>query len=129
MNAKKWSFYRESDGLFLSKRVSTNSMTTLARDTPPECIAIEGHYDRFSQRVDIATGELIEDQSLGIERDRERRINAAKLDLAEVDRKQHRRVREILAANDPQLASLEEEAKAARARLSAIDDETDTSEP
>jgi hypothetical protein len=95
MKETTWSFYRASDGLFISRRCMTNNQKSLKLDTPPDCIAIKGRYDRFRQRVDIATGQVIVDESLGAERDRERQRDAAVQAIAELEQKQLRPLREL----------------------------------
>jgi hypothetical protein len=56
---KTWSFYSEHDGIFVDRKIRANVERIALANAPPGCIAIEGDYDRLTQRVDIATGEVI----------------------------------------------------------------------
>jgi hypothetical protein len=122
MNNRVFSFYRESDGLFTGRRITTNDMAALKRDTPEGCVALEGRYDRCRHRVDLATGEVIIDESLSADRDRERRRNAALQAIEELERRQHRPMRELAA--DPgnveaaqRLAEIDEQIAQLRAQM------------
>jgi hypothetical protein len=99
MSLRRWSYYRESDGLFISQRRSTNNAQLVSRTAPDGCIAIEGHYDRFTQRFDIASGKVVADPSLAAERDACRRQQRALTGIAELERRQARAMREL--AIDP----------------------------
>lgn len=61
----RWSFYRKADGLFTGRRQLTSNAAAVELDTPEGCVAIEGYYDRFRHRVDLTTGEVVSDESLG----------------------------------------------------------------
>lgn len=56
---KTWSFYRTGDGGFLDRTYSAKSDRDLERNTPPGTTAIEGAFDPVSQRVHLATGEVV----------------------------------------------------------------------
>ena len=99
---KFWSFYRLEDGIFSGRQfVSTlgkrGLLDHLAANTPAGCAAIEGRYDRFRQRVDLTTGRVVEDESLGAARDQEQRRNQALQQIDELQRNQLRAVTELIA--------------------------------
>lgn len=77
----------------------TSNADAVERETPTGCVAIEGYFDRFSQRVDLKTGEIVEDKSLGAARDSERKVDAARRTLVELDLKLVRPLSEL--AIDP----------------------------
>jgi len=55
------SFYHKETGLFHPRHLMTSDAKSIALNTPPDHIAIDGdHYDRLSQRIDIKTGELVD---------------------------------------------------------------------
>ena len=54
-----WSFYRLDDGS-LTGGSYTGPAEWLEANTPAGCAAIEGHSDAMSQRVDLATLELVD---------------------------------------------------------------------
>lgn len=99
--SQQWSLYRLSDGHFTGRRLLSMSSReqareTLALNTPEGCAAIEGQYDKHRQRVDLTTGEVIVDETLGLERDRERRRDATLQRIAELELKQARPLRELV---------------------------------
>src|SRR5688572_4407074 len=53
-----WSFYDSATGLFSGRRCSCSSKL-LAMNTPAGYVAIEGIYDRLTQRVDLDTGTVV----------------------------------------------------------------------
>jgi hypothetical protein len=54
----RWSFYDELTGA-ISKRTYQGPERYLDRNTPTGHVAIAGEYDWLSQRVDVATGEVV----------------------------------------------------------------------
>jgi hypothetical protein len=55
------SFYHKESGLFHPRHLMSSDAKSIALNTPPDHIAIDGdHYDRLSQRIDIKTGELVD---------------------------------------------------------------------
>lgn len=67
---KRWSFYQKSDGRFIGLRRLTSNEEAVRRETPAGCVPIEGYYNRFRQRFDLDTGEVIVDESLAALRER-----------------------------------------------------------
>jgi hypothetical protein len=59
---KTFSFYNEETGVFSGDEFSTSDIALLNDNTPPGFRAYAGRVDELSQRVDIATGELVEYQ-------------------------------------------------------------------
>ena len=59
--SRTWHFYTLSDGLLLGREFSGPEYT-LGPNIPAECGAVEGRYDHLCQRVDVATGEVIDYQ-------------------------------------------------------------------
>jgi len=54
-------FYHKDTGLFHGRHLMTSDPSLIAPNTPPDHIAIEGdHFDAISQRVDVATGKVID---------------------------------------------------------------------
>ncbi len=107
-----WSFYSEKDGRFLSRHLTSTSRESVKLNTPAGYRAIDGRYDRFMQRVDLATGEVIVDESLAAARDDQRRRDGALAAIAELERQQLRPLREL--ARDPAN-------RTARLKIDAID--------
>jgi hypothetical protein len=55
------SFYHKDTGLFHPRHLMTSDAKSIALNTPPDHIAIDGdHYDRLSQRIDVKTGKLVD---------------------------------------------------------------------
>jgi hypothetical protein len=55
------SFYHKESGLFHPRHLMSSDAKSIALNTPPDHIAIDGdHFDRLSQRIDIATGKLVD---------------------------------------------------------------------
>lgn len=60
---KRYGFYHRETGLLANVVFSTDDENAmLANNTPADHIAIEGHHDSLSKRVDIATGQVIDYQ-------------------------------------------------------------------
>jgi hypothetical protein len=111
-------FYHKQTGLLHSNLLMASDPDTIALNTPTDHIAIDGHHDHLSQRVDLATGELVDYQppapSADHEWDAESKrwqLNgpirakaqaraAAVTRIAELEASQHRLVRELLALGD-----------------------------
>lgn len=108
--------------------------------SPPDGhVAIEGDFDHLSKRFDLATRAVVDYQPPRpdndhewdtitdparprwrkrrdiVEREQRRITNLAK--IAELESKQHRRVRELLEANDPRLQEISAEIEQLRAEL------------
>jgi hypothetical protein len=55
------SFYHRETGIFNGRHLMVSDPALIPLNTPPEHIAIEGdHYDPLTQRVDVATGTVID---------------------------------------------------------------------
>ena len=55
------SLYHKVSGLFHPRHLMSSDAKSIALNTPPDHIAIDGdHYDRLSQRIDIDTGKLVD---------------------------------------------------------------------
>lgn len=118
---RTWSFYRLSDGHFTGRTFSTRKRneSLLAMNTPQGCAAIEGQYDHRSQRVDLATGQVVRDPDLekANAENPELRRYRARMQIERLERQQARRVREILAASDPRLQAIDEQIAELRRHL------------
>lgn len=55
-----WHFYRLTDGVFTPSRLCTSDPALAVANTPPGCAAWGGEVDPESQRVDLATGGLVD---------------------------------------------------------------------
>lgn len=112
---RRWSFYRLTDGAFTGQRLMS-SEDALAGNTPPGCAALEGEFDHQSQRVDLQTGAVVDDQVLAEasrrSREQQQRRDHAALRIAELERKQLRPQREL---------QIDPTNEAARTRLAEID--------
>jgi len=132
---RTWSFYDQETGDISGKRFRAINDRVLAANTPTGFTAIEGAFDRLSQRVDVETGKVIDYQPPAPDDDHEwnatrrrwvkkpevlaaeRRDKAARDRIAELEASQLRATREhLLDPIDP----------APTARLRAIDDEIKT---
>lgn len=111
-----YSFYRLDSGEIVGRRFG-GPHADLAANTPAGCAAIEGALDRLSQRVDVATGEVVGYQRPASEieaEQRSRRHHLARKRIADLERAQQRALREF--AIDPANAE-------ARRRIAEIDEE------
>jgi Domain of unknown function (DUF4376) len=59
--ARTWSFYDTATGA-LAPSALTCAAAQVAANTPPGHAAIEGRFDPLSQRVDLATGQVVDYQ-------------------------------------------------------------------
>lgn len=120
-----WSFYKPDSGLFTG-RVKTLPFDDLIEvNTPTGLKAIRGVFDRHTQRVDIATGEVVAYQRPQAEIDAEQRAERDQRihkRIADHEAAQHRPMREL--AVDPgnadakrRLAEIEDQIAALRADL------------
>ena len=56
------SFYHKVTGLFHARHLMSADPKSIALNTPPDHIAIDGdHFDRRSQRIDVQTGKVIDE--------------------------------------------------------------------
>lgn len=56
------SFYRADTGLFIDLHYGGSDPAWLEVNTPEGCIALAGRFDHLSQRVDLATGLVVDYQ-------------------------------------------------------------------
>jgi len=55
------SFYHRETGLFSGRHLMVSDPAMIPLNTPPDHIAIDGdHHDPLTQRVDVATGKVID---------------------------------------------------------------------
>lgn len=62
MSMRHWSFHQEETGEILDHHFSSTDDGQLLANTPLGSKCIEGHYDHLSQRVDLATGRVVDYQ-------------------------------------------------------------------
>jgi hypothetical protein len=112
------SFYDVASGLFHGNQLIASDDELIAANTPAGHIAIDGHHDRLSKRVDLATGQVVDytppapsAQLLALQAAGDRR-KAALARIAQLEASQGRAVREAII--DP-IGGL--------SRLKAINDE------
>jgi hypothetical protein len=127
---KGYSFYHRETGAIHNKKFSTDAVSLLALNTPPGHIAIDGHHDHLSKRVDVATGEIIEYQPPAPSADHEWNAEtkrwqptAAAADLASKRTSAAARIRSLEASQNRAVREHLLGAPAAAARLKAIDAE------
>jgi hypothetical protein len=113
---RRYSFYRESDGHFIGRRIMADP-ASVKQKTPAGCVAMEGYFDRHAQRVDLASGRVVEDASLGTARTAQRQSESALRIINELELRSLRRLREILATEDPMLKALDDQVAELRAKL------------
>jgi hypothetical protein len=124
------SFFHKDTGLLNGSHLMSSDHRAVALNTPADHIAIDGHHDYLSKRVDIATGLVIDYQPPAPSADHEWNAEtkrwalsaavlakqqeraAALAQIAALEASQHALVRKLL------LGSL-----SARPRLQAIEDE------
>ena len=143
---KHYSLCNKATGLFTGKRWSIPDSRELNLELVPEGFeAVPGIHDHLSRRRDSETGEVVDWQPPRPSDDHDwdtterrwkvrqsileraqRRANAVER-IAELERRQHRRVRELLAASDPTLRQLDEEIATLRAEIRG--DGTETTAP
>ncbi len=115
---RTWSFYSEADGRFLSRRLTSTDRNAREINTPPGYRAIEGHFDHLSQRVDLESGQVVDDADLAqanrVRMDREREHSSSLQRIEQLERQQLRPLREL--AVDPKNAEAE-------SRLRSIDEQ------
>lgn len=120
-----FSFAHADTGLFSSKRFD-GSKRLVALNTPPGHVAIEGEYDRRTQRFDPLTGKVVAYQRPQAEVNAERRAArqaSARQAIADLELKQLRPIRELMldqnnAEARQRLQKIEENIAARRADLS-----------
>lgn len=71
-------------------------------------IAVPGCFDRVTTRLDD-DGKPVHDAQRASDNDRQRQRDARIARMAELEHKQHRRVRELLMSSDPLLQAVNEE--------------------
>lgn len=59
---KTYSFHHKDTGLLHGKRVVTDFVAVAEINTPADHVVIEGEYDHLSQKVDTATGAVVDYQ-------------------------------------------------------------------
>lgn len=114
---RTWSFYDAATGELSTKQASGPDAW---KPTPPHgFVAIEGNYHRLTHRFDLAAGEIVQEQNTEAANaiERTRATGLTRLKIEALERKQARRVRELLAASDPQLKAIDDEIAALRAQL------------
>jgi hypothetical protein len=58
------SFYHRETGLFSGRHLMVSDPEMIALNTPPDHVAIDGdHYDPATQKVDVATGLVVDNLS------------------------------------------------------------------
>lgn len=131
-----WSFYDPASGMFVGRTFSGHP-SMLKANTPAGLLAIEGAHDHLSQRVDLETGEVVDYQppspgpdyewfnrrwilsAAAAAREATRRETLS--EIAELERRQPRVIREVMLGVDPEatarLAKIESDIVALRAKL------------
>lgn len=118
-----WSFYRLDTGEFTGRRFS-GPEDAVEINTPSGCGSVEGRHDKSLQRLDLQSGLVVqrEQPQEEVERElRDRRSAAARTQIRELEQRQARRVRELLADSDPILRDIDEQIQALRADLTPSD--------
>lgn len=59
---KAVSFYHKLTGALLPHHCNFSEDAAVALNTPPDHVAIEGHHDHLSKRVDVETREVVDHQ-------------------------------------------------------------------
>jgi hypothetical protein len=114
-----WPFYRLDTGEFTGRRFS-GPEDAVELNTPVGCGAVEGRHDKSVQRMDLESGLAVqrEQPQEEVERElRDRRAAAARTQIRELEQRQARRVRELLAESDPMLREIDEQIQALRAEI------------
>ena len=67
MSLRTWSFHHKDTGLFNGANYSSDHNTdgrtaSVAENTPADHVAVEGVFDYLSQRVDLASGQVVDYQ-------------------------------------------------------------------
>lgn len=127
------SFYHRETGMLARQRMTFETDDDdkhVIDNTPQDHVAIKGHYDPLSQRVDVATGQVVDYQPpqpspdhawdettrrWNLNADVQRKADArraALLQIATLERSQHRTMRELALGMD-----------GAKERLQAIEDQ------
>jgi hypothetical protein len=110
---KTWSFADASTGLFTgvtfsSCAPSNKQAAVLAANTREGWIAVEGTHDHLSQRLDLATGKVVNDADLARRNadaaEREQRRTLALARIRELEFKQLRPMRELATDPDSDMA-------------------------
>jgi hypothetical protein len=120
---RTWSFYLLETGAFTGRTYSSTDPDTLARNTPPDCVAIEGTFDPRTQRFDSRAGMVEHWRPAPPSDDHEWIDGAWRLSAAAIRR---RTLAQIRAIESQQLRPLRELAvdpdnPIARERLTSLD--------
>ncbi len=110
---RRVSFYHRETGLFNGTHLTVSGPEMVRLNTPADHIAIDGHHDALSRRVDVATGQVV-DYRPAPNVDREKAAAAAIVQArtAELERLSGPLVRRLVLGDE-----------SARAALQAIEDE------
>ncbi len=128
------SFYHKVSGVFHARHLMSSDAKSIELNTPRDHIAIEGdHFDRLSQRVDVKTGQVIDQLPAQPSADHEWNATDRRWQLKpEIVAREETHRRTILRINQLELKGLRSlrelalgEAKAAD-RLKALDNEIAT---
>lgn len=135
MSLRTWYFASEIDGILTGESFSASKIERLEGNIPRGCVAIEGVTDWMSQRVDVKTMELVDYQppqpddghdwnEVSKRWEKRADVIAAEMEseealrrIAEIERRQQRRIRELLAAEDPALKAMDDEVAALRPKI------------
>ncbi len=128
----EWHFYDLTTGLFRRQRLASSDPALVEANTPPGCGAYAGAVDPESQRIDLATGALVDWQPDQPSSEHEWDPAARRWELTrDAAKREARRIdaeREIERLERQQLRAMREVAldggnEDAKTRLRAIDDE------
>lgn len=125
------SFYNKETGLLHDKALMAGSERDIEINTPAGHVAVDGHHDALSKRVNVATGEIIDYQPPQPSPDHEWNGTTQRWQLSAIalDRTNRRtaaaaRIRDLEAASVPAMRELLlSGGVAARQKLQAIEDE------
>jgi thioredoxin-like negative regulator of GroEL len=123
--SRPYAYYDVTSGLFSARSVLASSKSMAEANAPAGYAAIEGRYDRLTQRVDVATGNVVAYERAAAEIEAEqqaKRAERARHRIEVLERAQHRPMREL--AIDPnnaeakrRLAEIETEIEGLRGQL------------
>lgn len=104
---KVWSEYQLSDGLFTGRTVSRPAPPRSASDG---CAFIIGDHDHLHSRIDIQSNSVVPHHSPKIEEiEKERQRRHVMAQIEQLERKQARRIRELLVSSDSFLKKIDDE--------------------
>lgn len=115
---KRVSFYHRDTGILHPCRLIVTDDSQIALNTPPDHVAIEGHFSEISHWFDLERGEIVERQTEAMVLSPAALNDQTRRKIAAAEAGQGRAIRDaVLGVDASRLAAIEDEIAALRAQL------------